>query len=317
MTTFRFLDGRFAATACGLMATTLAAASPLEVRKNDVIPVRFDSRLSTADSRRGDTFTATPERDDVFPRGATVEGHVVRVTAKTKRRAASMDLAFDDVRMPDGSRYDIVGVPIPLSSKFVDRDRDGHYVAKPAIRKDTAVGIGALAGLIIGTILHKPFEGTFVGTLAGILVASSAGADDSLVINQGAEAGVLFQRTVRFDSLSARSTSEPQDSPVDDSASLDVKIGDHTLRYTSDIAPFQVGSTLMVPIQATAKQLGLSYDETGSSIFTESDTHSLRFEQNSSDYRIDGRSATLAAAVVRRNGVWYAPARAFDPALGL
>ena len=158
----------------GLMVA-VAVASPLEVRKNDVIPVRFDSQLSTADSRAGDAFTATVEHDDIFPRGTAFDGHVVRVQHKTGRHAASMDLAFDDVRLPDGTHRDIAGVPIPLTSKYVDRDRDGHYVAKQGIRKDTAVGVGALAGLLVGALLHKPFEGAFVGTLAGILVADTAG----------------------------------------------------------------------------------------------------------------------------------------------
>ena len=138
-----------------------------------------------------------------------------------------------------------------------------------------------------------------------------------LVINRGSEAGVLFQRSARFDSLSAASPPDRRDtSPPSEAASLSVKIGDRTVQYTSDLAPFNAGPTLMVPIQFTAKQLGLSYDESESSIFTENDTHSLRFEENSSNFRIDGRSETLPASVVQRNGVWYAPASAFGGTVG-
>jgi hypothetical protein len=199
----------------------------------------------------------------------------------------------------------------------VEKDRDGHYVAKASIRKDTAVGVGAIAGFIVGAILHKPFEGTFVGTLAGILVASTAGEDNTLVINRGAEAGVLFQRDLRFDNVSA---STPPDAasqpPATSGLPLTVAIADRTVQYTQEMAPFQVGNTVMVPIQVTAKQLGLSYDESENSIFAESDNHSLRFERNSSNYRIDGRSGTLPESVVQRNGVWYAPASAFGLAVG-
>ena len=311
------LARRAAAAIFGLAAAMLAGATPLQIRKNDVIPVRFDSQLSTAENHPGDTFTATAKDDGFFPRGTTFDGHVVHVSHKTDRHPASMDLAFDDVRLPDGTRRDIVGVPIPLTSKYVERDRDGHYVARATIRKDTAVGVGALAGFIVGALLHKPFEGTFIGTLAGILVADTAGDDKVLVINRGSEAGVLFQRNARFDSFSAATPPDRRDTPPpSEAASLNVKIGDRTVQYTPDLAPFNAGPTLMVPIQFTAKQLGLSYDESEPSIFAENDTHSLRFEENSSSYRIDGRSETLPASVVQRNGVWYAPASAFGGTVG-
>jgi len=309
---------RFPVALCAVALVAFAGAAPLEIRKNDVVPVRFDTQLSTADSRAGDPFTATAKDDSFFPRGTVFDGHVVRVELKSKRHGASMDLAFDDVRLPDGSKHDIRGVPIPLSSKYVDREEDGHYVAKPAVRKDTAVGVGALAGFIVGALLNKPFEGTFVGTLAGILVASSAGDDSSLVISRGAEAGVLFQRGERFETASA--STPPSDHERDREASpapgSSLKIGGRSLTYTPDLAPFRSGDVLMVPIQSTAKQLGLSYDEAGGSIFVENDDHSLRFEPNSSSYRVDGRSANLAASVIQRNGAWYAPAAAFEAVVG-
>src|SRR5271165_212539 len=112
--------------AAALATVAFAVAAPIEVRKNTVIPVRFDSQLSTGTSQRGDLFTASAEFDNIFPLGTKFDGHVVRVEHKTDRHPASMDLAFDDVRLADGSRQPIAGVPIPLTSKYVDRDRGGH-----------------------------------------------------------------------------------------------------------------------------------------------------------------------------------------------
>lgn len=293
----------------------VAWASPVEIRKNDVVPVRFDSQLSTGENRSGDPFTATPENDTLFPVGTRFEGHIARIATKSNRHPASMDLVFDDVRLPDGSRHDIRGVPVPLTAKYVDRDADGHYIAKASVRKDTAVGVGAIAGLLVGALLHKPFEGTFVGTLAGILVASTAGDDRTLVISRGAEAGVMFQRDERID-LGGSASEPTQRDPGASASALSALVGGKQIQYSADMAPFRSGSTLMVPIQFTAKQLGLSYDESESSIFTENDSHSIRFEENSRSYRVDGRSDTLDSSVIQRNGVWYAPARAFDVVTG-
>ena len=126
-----------------------------------------------------------------------------------------------------------------------------------------------------------------------------------LVISRGSEAGVLFQRALRFDTSPSNVAADPRGTPPpsSDAASLTVKIGDRTINYPADHAPFQEGATLMVPIQVTAKLLGLSYDESDASIFAESESHSLRFEQSSTSYRIDGRSDNVARS--RCSTKWF------------
>jgi hypothetical protein len=309
----------------GLGIAACSQASSVFVHRNDVVPVKFNQTLSSADNRVGDRFSVTVSDDSVLPSGTRFAGHITRVEQKTRRHPAGMDLVFDTIDLPDGSRTSLDGAPIPLDSKYVSRDRDGHYTAKSSVSKDSAVGLGALGGLIIGSILHKPFEGAFVGILAGIAVAETAGnGDETLVIHRDASAGVLFRRDCHIEFSDrpldgTRNRDIPRDPPRDlprGRAIIDVQLGDRSLSYSAGEAPYDGPSAVMVPIEATAKQLGYSYDVADDRIYIENADHSLRLVKGDKTYRLDGQPSDMSGIVEERNGVLYAPVDVFGSLMG-
>lgn len=287
------------------MATPYSSSASIVLHRNDVVPVVFDSTLSTNQNREGDRFSASVTDADTFPLGTHFDGHITRITPKTRRHGASMDLSFDAVVLPDGARESIDGVPIPIDEKYVSRNQEGRYVAKPSVSKDTAVGVGAIGGFILGTILHKPFEGTFAGILAGIAVAETTGNSDSvLVIDKDTKAGVLLRRDATID-LGGDAPNR-----------LRVRIGDRDMLFSEGEAPYRIDGVEMVPIRATAEQLGLSFEQSDQFIYVEGKDHSLRFEPARSEYRFDGERQNLARPTEVHDGIVYAPVDVFREMLG-
>jgi hypothetical protein len=298
-----------------LASISTALAYPHRLVRDSVIPVVLCDQISVHGSRRGDRFNAEVREDCDLPRGTRLEGRVIDVREKTDRHAASMDLEFTRMKLPDGAETDIRAVPVALNGANVS-SRDGHYEAVKPIRKDSAVIGGAVGGFVIGTLIKKPFEGLFAGTLAGILVAEGQGKEQDLVLKPGTKLGAQLERDVTFDYSRDRNRDgnrDWDDARNDDRDRLHVRIADQDLRYSDDLKPFRQGNTVMVPLDRTADQLNLTVDKADRGrIYVESDAISLRIEQGSEAYRLNGKKGKFNRSVMERNGVIYVPLEAFS-----
>ena len=168
-------------TPFALAASVVFVAAPLAgvadgplAKKGDVIAGKLQQTLSSKTAHDGDTF-AMPDQDTLFHHnaalhGATIDGHVENVTAAGPLHKASMNIYFDDVKMPDGST-------IPLSAKVDSLSAPTHH-----IRDVMLIAGGAIAGHAAGNKMGKS-HGGLVGAGAGFALASSLKSD--IVVKSG------------------------------------------------------------------------------------------------------------------------------------
>lgn len=173
-----------------------------------VIPVTLDTTLSSANSQRGDTFTATVRNDGSteyadLPAGTKVQGRVVTARAHRGSDPGLLELEFTRLRFPDGTNRAIDGSLISLSNDAVTRNADGVLVARSNNKDDRLVyaGVGAAGGLILGVLTKKPLEGTLIGGLLGYLYGENRRRNEpvsNVVLQPGTEFGVRLDRDVRI-----------------------------------------------------------------------------------------------------------------------
>lgn len=189
---------------CVLALPLLSAAARAQgpdgmIRRDTVIPATFDEHLSIVRNHIGDPFTVTvSDNFQPLPRGAKIEGHVADIHQPYENHPGWMDMHFDALVMPDGSRAPIDAVPVALNSHAIRRDRYGRLVAdEKKVRSENIVIGGAIGGLLVGALIGKPFEGTFVGAIAGILGAEANRNDTTnnsdVIARPGSKVGVLLQ----------------------------------------------------------------------------------------------------------------------------
>lgn len=320
-----------------LALPTLASAADIRLYGDQVVPVTFDDEISLKENRRGDRFTATVVDDRDLPRGTRFEGRIVDIQQKRDDRPAFVDMEFTSVRLPDGTRANLRAVPIRLDDRYVRRDRDGRFVAdRKAIRKENVVIGGAVGGLILGSIFKKPFEGAFIGALAGIVLGETGALNQKteVAITRGQKVGALIERNAtiryngdwygrddrngRYDDWDNRNRDRDRDdnwyNDRDDRYRDEwtVRYNNRDLRFARDEQPYRLGDTLMVPLESAARQMDLDIERIGNSrvFFVEDRDSSLRLEQDSTSYRLNGRRGTLPRALVERRGVVFAPLEA-------
>ncbi|RYG28652.1 hypothetical protein EON81_28135 [bacterium] len=188
-----------------LGATALAAVSVAgaqTIRRDTVIPIRFEDTIRLSNVRVGDTFRARVDDSRDLPRGAELEGKVRGVRKPRNGENGFVEMEFNSLRTSDGRRYDIRAVPIPLDDRNTTRGRDGRVTVKQnkGVNNGTAVLGGGLAGLAIGSLIKKPLEGAIVGVLGGILVAeTSRSGNVDTVIDRNTRMGAAFTRDFRFE----------------------------------------------------------------------------------------------------------------------
>jgi len=195
-----------AGLAVNITAFTLSGAladRTIRLDAGSVIPVRLNDTISSNDSHKGDTFTATVKSADGedygLPEGTKVDGTVTGVRPQRDKEPGVLELAFRRIRLPDGHSYAIDGSLIGLDNKSVDRRSDGRLIAKPSHRNDrlTYAGYGAGAGLIVGLLTKRPLEDALLGGLLGYgFSALQKGHSDArdVVLKPGTELGVRVDR---------------------------------------------------------------------------------------------------------------------------
>jgi len=369
---------------------SVASADSVQLHRDDVIPVVMQNELNLSQSHEGDVFRAEATDSHMLPLGSHLEGVIRRIAQKHGKTPAFMDIEFTTIILPDGHRTDFYGTPIPLSKNYVTQDRDGRWLAKKGVSKDTVV-LGATAGgLVLGSMVHKPFEGAFLGALIGILTSETDKediGDGDVVVPKGSKVGARVDEDVsmsfggRWDN---KSSNEDRYGPYDQDgynkagydrfgydrkghynaqydgtrdqapvghgvadnsgydqygfdknghynpkydttrdgppsnrptagSGLKIEIDRKQMRYSGGEAPYKDGWIIMVPLKATAEQLGftVSKDKADGSYRIENDSDVLVVERDSKDYSFNHNDGTLPARVVVQDGVAYIPIDAF------
>ena len=180
------------------------------LRANEIIPVSLDNSLSSAENRKGDTFTATVLTRDFdtygdIPAGTKVDGHIAAIRRRNGDQPAILDLTFDRLRFPNGRTVKINGTLTSLDGKFVRENANGILVArenaKGADQRMVYAGYGAGAGLLVGVLTKKPLEGAILGGALGYILGqvkkdNNARATRDVEIETGTEMGVKVNNDV-------------------------------------------------------------------------------------------------------------------------
>jgi hypothetical protein len=309
-----------------------------------IVPVTFDREINVTNAHAGDRFTASVVDELDLPRGTRFEGEVVDVKPRKGSHPAFVDMEFTAVILPDGPRTEIHAVPVRLDSRYVKQDRDGHFIVdKKAMRKENVVLGGAVGGFILGALIKKPFEGTFIGILAGIVINEAGAQDEGVAVSKGERLGVLFEREVviRTDGPYRGEHANDQDRnadragdaapparndgpPNNDSARppreerdpriIRIALGDYPIEFDKDQMPYREGNVVMVPLESAAKYFGVEVEKgSGGRIYLETDDNMLRLERDSRDYRLNGKRGQIGQAPVEKQGVVYVPLEVFAP----
>jgi hypothetical protein len=150
--------------------------APGELPSGTMIRVHLLTRLSTADSQRGDEFRTRVASDVLqdgqvlIPAGSEIDGRVVEVSSGTPGGHGTMRLRPDWVVLPNGSHYrmDAQITETPGSNAHVGSE--GVIAGGSRYKKDgLEYGGGVGAGVVTGAVLGGP-----VGALAGGIIGGSA-----------------------------------------------------------------------------------------------------------------------------------------------
>jgi Copper amine oxidase N-terminal domain len=312
-------------------------AEGIFVRRDTVVPVKFDTELTIKGSRTGQRFYATVDERGDLPFGARLEGSVVGVHEADGDRPAYLDLEFRSIETPDGSRA-IRAVPMAFDAKHVDQKSDGRFVAKKSVRRraDYAIG-GALIGYIVGSTAKKQLEGLVAGLIAGIILAETDRVGDgNVVIRRGQRMGALFMKDFRWDdydrggdggwkvrdgSTGSNSdwksqgdepetpgwkTGDPQDPQF--SGNYDLRAGRRTVDFRKTERPYYADDVLMVPLERVCDAFKIKFKNNYDDGYElKGDLATMRLQRDSKEFRVSGRFGQLPVAVVERYGVIFVP----------
>src|SRR5712692_4013043 len=192
-----------------VLALGASAWSPAVAQRQSTLPagsvlkVRLDDALSSDHNQPGDRFSATVETNGTgygLPAGTRVDGTVTQVQQASSRQPGTLDVQFNDLRLPDGQTYQIAGSPISLDSKSVKRTSDGRLVARSGSNNHTKfIAYGAGAGLLIGSLLGSNVKGALAGAAAGYLYGrfnKNKGNGREVALKPGTEFGVRLDQRV-------------------------------------------------------------------------------------------------------------------------
>jgi hypothetical protein len=329
-----------------ISASALAQSGNNTIRRNTVIPIIFEQEIHLRNNRVGDTFVVRVDESRDLPRNSRIEGRIVRLDRGNKDRAGFVDVEFNNLLLPDGRRTRVQATPVPLNARFIQRDRDGRLTASKHDDRDKYVLSSTVGGLILGSLVKKPFEGAVIGALAGVVLAETNKRDTDVAVRRGAKMGALFQRDVsftyngpwdarhddrydpRYDDRYDPRRDDRYDPRRDDrydprnddrynggynGRGIVVELDRRELSFSRNEEPYRQGNVVMVPVERMARHLGLSSESmaNGRVVFVEDRNNSLRLENGSREYRLNGRRGNLSQAIATRNGVLFAPVEVF------
>lgn len=166
---------------------------------------RMETRLDSKTARPSDRFSArvlVPFTDargrTLVPGNSLVEGHIVSAQrAQSRRRSGIIEVSFDQLTLPDGQRYKLLGNLAPVSAEDRKRfDDEGNIRAKGSTKRTVAfIGGGAGAGALVGAVTAGALLGAGVGAGIGVFAALLAKGKEA-VVEPGAKIGVELTQPV-------------------------------------------------------------------------------------------------------------------------
>lgn len=308
-----------------------------------VIPVQLNDKLSSSESRKGDTFTATVRTDsegyteDGLPSGSVIEGVVEQARSQRDTHPGVLQLSFRRIRTPNGRSYPIDGSLIGLDNSSVQRDSDGKLIAKPDHKKDqlTYVGYGAGAGLLVGLLTKHPLEDTILGGGLGFLFSTlerSHSNPRNVVLKQGTEMGVRLDNRVSIASYDEENRGDYDRSGTqyhrDEHSSrsiyrnpdeIGVLLGDRNVGFASSAPAIMLHGFAMVPAIPVLRTAHVAYtwNARAGVLTADSPDGPVRINVGSRVAVIDGsRRVRLDTPAQIMNGTIYVPARFLALATG-
>jgi LysM repeat protein len=187
--------------------TTTSNQALYTVPRGQRIRVRMNEAISSRTARVGDTFTTTVTEPVysttgvvVIPTGSTVAGRVTSVQrAKKGGDPGAIDVVFNEVRLPNGTRRTINGSLTDLTSDNAKSDNEGR--ASGDDRKNDKIifiGGGAAGGAILGAAIgggKGALIGTILGGLGG-LAGERLTRGEEAEVKSGTEFGIYLNQAV-------------------------------------------------------------------------------------------------------------------------
>jgi hypothetical protein len=155
--------------------TTGPVASATAIPRDTVMRIELLNNITTADSHKGDRFEARVLEPKEYE-NAIIDGTVVQVTRPGKvRGVAQLQLAFDEIRMPDGRSTRMSAQVIEVirgGGEGVGKvDQEGGVQGQSSTKRDVEkVGAAAGIGAVIGAI-----AGGGVGAAVGATIGAGVG----------------------------------------------------------------------------------------------------------------------------------------------
>lgn len=183
----------------------------ISVPRGAVVKVQLEQQLSSATTRRGDTFAARvvsqTEGDSEFPNGTRLEGVVTEATPRTDSNPGVLDLDFRTVVLPDGTRRPLRASLISLDNDSIDTTTRGRIMAKNTDgggSSTKSVIVGGAAGYLLGRLLKRNSIITSVlGAGGGYLYDRNKNKDRTreAVIPSGTQFGVRLDNSVTYNDV--------------------------------------------------------------------------------------------------------------------
>lgn len=187
--------------------TTRPLIKQYMVAGGQILRARINNTLNSKTSRVGDTFTATvtePVYSDsgvmVIPSGSTLTGRVSSVqAAQNGGKSGSIDLYFNSLKTPNGTRRVINGSLTDLDAKNAKSDSEGTASGgRMNHRKLIFIGGGGAGGAVLGGAIGGG-KGALIG---GLLGAGGGFLGDRLTkganaeVRSGTEFGVYLNQAI-------------------------------------------------------------------------------------------------------------------------
>lgn len=190
--------------------TAIPETTTYALHKYEILPVSLDTSLSSMDSHVGDTFTATINSSDTegyggLPAGTRIEGHIAGVRPMTEDMPAVLDLAFDQIILPNQQTIALDGSLISLDNEYTMEGDDGTMEAQGdamTYPKMVFVGYGADNGTLVGIESDQPVDATILtDSLSGIQmeVPPDARVPAEITLPAGTTFGVRIDRDLSLD----------------------------------------------------------------------------------------------------------------------
>jgi len=145
-----------------------------EIKADTVIPLVLETRLSSRDSKPGDSFTARLETQGDhnymnLPVGTKAYGTVTYVKRQHRRTPGVVELHFDHFMLPSGRSLPINGRLYGLDDASVSRTADGVLIAAREQRNDTMVFVAYdnHESLIVALPTQRPLRDAEMTSLLG------------------------------------------------------------------------------------------------------------------------------------------------------